>query len=270
MSWYPRRQTIDGALNTLINVASAAKWTTARNLAGNSVDGSANVAFVNKFVVQGTTDSGLTGAQFLGSLATGLVKNTTSTGVLSTATPGTDYSDPAVDTLQADALVTGESTIPRRVINSGGCPSGNGNCRFTYFTAKKTETITQVRVPSGSTAAVGATLCRVGIYSVDGSGNLTLIASTPNDTTLWIATNTGYTKSLSASFSKVRGTRYAVGIIVVGSSTAPQFNGIGASADVGIAPRIAGVVGSLSDLPSSQTAGSIGDTVVQAYSVLLP
>lgn len=67
---------------------SAAKWTTARNLAGNSVDGSANVAFTNKFIVQGTTDTGLSGAQFLGGLATGIVKNTTTTGVLSIATAG--------------------------------------------------------------------------------------------------------------------------------------------------------------------------------------
>lgn len=64
---------------------SAAKWTTARNLAGNSVDGSANVPFANKFIVQGTTDTGLTGAQFLGALSTGIVKVTTTTGVLSTA-----------------------------------------------------------------------------------------------------------------------------------------------------------------------------------------
>lgn len=64
---------------------SAAKWTTARNLAGNSVDGSGNVAFANKFVVQGTTDAGLTGAQFLGALGTGIVLNTTTTGVLSIA-----------------------------------------------------------------------------------------------------------------------------------------------------------------------------------------
>src|SRR4029077_12453288 len=35
---------------------SAAKWTTARNLAGNSVDGSVNVAFSNAFIVQGTSD----------------------------------------------------------------------------------------------------------------------------------------------------------------------------------------------------------------------
>lgn len=70
---------------------TAARWTTARNLAGNSVTGAANVAFANKFIVQGTTDSGLSGPQFLGALGTGLVKNTTTTGVLSIATSGTDY-----------------------------------------------------------------------------------------------------------------------------------------------------------------------------------
>lgn len=64
---------------------SAAKWTTARNLAGNSVDGSANVAFANKFIVQGTVDAGLSAAQFLGALGTGILKNTTTTGILSIA-----------------------------------------------------------------------------------------------------------------------------------------------------------------------------------------
>ncbi len=73
---------------------SASKWTTARNLAGNSVDGSANVAFANKFIVQGTTDSGLSSAQFLGALATGILKNTTTTGVLSIASGGSDYEFP--------------------------------------------------------------------------------------------------------------------------------------------------------------------------------
>ncbi len=66
-------------------VVKAPKWTTARNLAGNSVDGSASVAFANKFIVQGTVDGGLSGAQFMGALGTGIVKNTTTTGVLSIA-----------------------------------------------------------------------------------------------------------------------------------------------------------------------------------------
>lgn len=73
---------------------SAAKWTTARLLAGNSTDGSANVPFANKFIVQGTSDTGLTGAQFMGALGTGLVKNTTTTGVQSIAAAGTDYLAP--------------------------------------------------------------------------------------------------------------------------------------------------------------------------------
>jgi len=92
----------DGSAASLTNfptlnqntTGSAAKWTTARNLAGNSVDGSGNVAFSNKFIAQGTSDSGLSGAQFLGALSTGLVKNTTSTGVLSIAAAGTDYVAP--------------------------------------------------------------------------------------------------------------------------------------------------------------------------------
>ena len=69
----------------------AAKWAAAVNLAGNSVDGSAAVAFANKFVVQGTADAGLSGPQFLGALGTGAVKNTTTTGVLSICSAQADY-----------------------------------------------------------------------------------------------------------------------------------------------------------------------------------
>lgn len=59
------------------------------------MDGSASVNFSNKFIVQGTADAGLTGAQFLGALATGILKNTTTAGVLSIAAkadfPALDY-----------------------------------------------------------------------------------------------------------------------------------------------------------------------------------
>lgn len=76
---------VDNTSDATKAVLSATKWATARNLAGNSVDGSGNVAFANKFIVQGTADAGLSGAQFLGALGTGIVKNTTTTGVLSIA-----------------------------------------------------------------------------------------------------------------------------------------------------------------------------------------
>lgn len=76
------------------NASTTSKWLTARNLAGNNVDGSSAVPFANKFIVQGTTDAGLTGAQFMGNLGTGIVKNTTTTGIQSIATAGTDYEVP--------------------------------------------------------------------------------------------------------------------------------------------------------------------------------
>lgn len=88
------------------NTATATAWATARNLAGNSVNGTANVPFANKFIVQGTTDTGLSGPQFLGALSTGILKNTTSTGVLSIASPGTDFVAPAGNVATATALAT--------------------------------------------------------------------------------------------------------------------------------------------------------------------
>lgn len=49
-----------------------------------------------KYILQ-TANANLPNAQALGSLATGILKNTTTTGVLSIATPGTDYYAPGSD-----------------------------------------------------------------------------------------------------------------------------------------------------------------------------
>lgn len=184
------------------------------------------------------------------------------------------YKSPA-DTYDFDfgaALITGESTLPRHLVATQTIGGTAGLLRLTYFTARKTETITQVRTNTGSTGASGATLCRIGVYSIDGSGNLTLIASTANDTALWVTNNTAYTKSFSASFSKTRGTRYAVGTLVVGASTAPTYCGIAAinAPESGMTPRISGYVSGQTDLPSSVTAASITDSGHMAYIVLLP
>lgn len=97
--------------NTTGSAGSAAKWTTARLLAGNSIDGSADIAFANKFIVQGTVDSGLSGAQFLGALGTGIVRNTTTTGVLSSSE------------LSGDATTSGTNAVSVVKVN-GSTPGG--------------------------------------------------------------------------------------------------------------------------------------------------
>jgi hypothetical protein len=130
---------------------SAAKWTTARNLAGNSVDGSANVAFANKFIVQGTADAGLSAAQFLGALGTGIVKNTTTTGVLSIAVAG-DFPTLNQNTTGSAATLTtpraiygnnfdGSAALAQIIASTYG-GTGNGFTKFSGpATSEKTFTL---------------------------------------------------------------------------------------------------------------------------------
>lgn len=127
---------------------SAAKWTTARLLAGNSVDGSANVAFANKFIVQGTTDTGLSGAQFMGALATGIIKNTTTTGVFSIAV--------AADFPTLNQSTTGSAatlTTPRAI--NGVNFDGSAAITVTAAAGTLTGTTLNSTVVTSSLTAVG-------------------------------------------------------------------------------------------------------------------
>jgi hypothetical protein len=111
---------------------SAAKWTTARLLAGNSVDGSAAVAFANKFIAQGTTDTGLSAAQFLGALGTGIVKNTTTTGVLSIAIAA-DF-----PTLNQDTTGTASNVTGIVAVANGGTGQTTAAAAITALTGTQT------------------------------------------------------------------------------------------------------------------------------------
>lgn len=92
----------------------ASAWFTARALAGNLVDGTVDVPFANNFIAQGTADSGLSGAQFLGALATGILKSTTTTGVLTIAVAGdfpTLNQDTTGTAAKADALNSATTVV---------------------------------------------------------------------------------------------------------------------------------------------------------------
>lgn len=166
---------------------------------------------------------------------------------------------------KADAypLATGEANVPR--LNLAAMSQiATQALALTYFTAQKTETINAVKTYSGGTAGASLTLARIGVYSEAANGDITLVASIANDTTLWTSTNTTYTRSLSASWSKTAGQRYAVGVLAVGT-TMPNFYGINLSNAavlgnvLGGSPRIYGQVASQTDLPSSVSAASIAN-----------
>ncbi len=172
---------------------SAAKWTTARNLAGNSVDGSANVAFANKFIVQGTTDAGLSSAQFLGALGTGIVKNTTTTGILSIAVAG-DF--PTLNQSTSGNAATATALLNARTIG-GVSFDGTGN-------------ITVASATAGFTVSGGA--LALGTQSITMTGSLAATAAR--------VTKGWFTDLESTNMPTVGGT------VLLTSLTAPQFTTI--------------------------------------------
>lgn len=177
----------------------------------------------------------------------------------------------AIDSDKRDDLSAGESTMPRGNITGSGV-SAAGTMTLAYFTARKTESVTQIRSITAAQAQVAPTLSRLAVYSVDDAGNLLLVASTSSDTALWAATNTAYTSTFSASWNKIRGRRYAVGMLTVGASTAPSFIGTVAipAAEAFLNPRLSAKVTGLTDLPSTVLAANLSATGVISYSALLP
>lgn len=172
-------------------------------------------------------------------------------------------------------LTVGEETIPREIFTSAAASSpASGQLRFTYFTARKTEVTTQVRLYTGSTAAAATpTLCRIGLWEVAANGDLTLVASTANDTTLFAAALTAYTRSWQSSYGKVAGRRYAISPLVVSAAAMPTFGGLAIAYTAeaqGQAPPLAGILAGQTDLPSPISAGSVAASGMRVYAAVLP
>lgn len=156
-----------------------------------------------------------------------------------------------------DALTYGEEVPPRVVVTSDSMQPDSGTLTLGYFTARKPFVLTKVRACCGSDAAVGATLIRFGLYTIDGSGAATLVASTPNDAALFGSSYTVYTKNLSAPYTAVVGQRYALGLLVVAGTAPKVFGSVVGFYTVDEAPRTWGFYTGRADLPSSFAASDL-------------
>jgi len=152
------------------------------------------------------------------------------------------------------SFTNGQMTLPR-LLSDGSTTPTSGRLNLVYFVADKSFTATKVRSVSRGTVCSALTRCRFGVWEIDGSGNGTLVASTPDDTTLFAATFTIYTKDFSASVDIVGGRTYAAGWLITG--TIGVFYGSTPTLALGqIAPRTAGDI-TTSDLPASFTAAGV-------------
>lgn len=157
----------------------------------------------------------------------------------------------------------GRESVPRPLCNTT-LTLANQTMRFSCWTETQTRLVTTAEVVSGGTAGVGLTLARIGLCTVDSSGGLTLVASTANDTALFVSK---WSKDLSAEYILKPGTRYAAVVLVAGGTTQPNIvaQGYPVAALPAKSPRISGFVSSQNDLPSSVVAGLISDTTTVPY-----
>lgn len=118
-------------------------------------------------------------------------------------------------------LENGESVYD--LTNSGsGVASVTQQLTLVGFRAIKTEPITRLQFYTGGTAAAATpTLVRAGVYVRQPGNTWALTASFASDLTLFAATNTTYTKTLTVPFVKSAGLDYAVGLLIVSGAAFP-------------------------------------------------
>lgn len=160
-------------------------------------------------------------------------------------------------------LATGFGSLPtRRGLTGTSILSASGVLNVTMFRAPKSYLISTMAmiVGSGSTTA-GTTLCRYGLYSVNGNGDINLIGSTPNDTTLLATSGVRYPKNLSVATQVTRGAWYASAVLWVGT-TAPPLMSLPAAAQTTVpmqlTPKLSAAVAGQADLPASVAVASLG------------
>lgn len=168
------------------------------------------------------------------------------------------------------ALTSGESTIDRLDLNAATFNVPLGTEHWTYMTAAKSETITQVRFKVGTSLPTGVTLAKIGVYTVANNGDLTLIA-TATSTGMFNASGNA-TRNFDAPWTKLAGQRYAIAALAVGSSGNISFVGFSGqdAAEMGLPPRLVGRLAGQSDLAATATDASLASNVNMGYFALLP
>lgn len=210
------------------------------------------------------------------------VVNFTSADESGTAPVGVSEQYPVLDMeYQSDELLSydgngrrvGQDCLDPR--NHTAITTPNGQITLTYFTAKRTETLSRIQSRTRQTAAAATpTLCKMAIYTADANDNLMLLGSTANDTTMWNGTYQTVTRALAAPIQLVRGQRYAFATLITTTATAPVLVASASSfvsqGDDAGQPRLYGKFTGQTDMPASIAIGSITSQDQGLYGALLP
>lgn len=160
-------------------------------------------------------------------------------------------------TFLAEPLAAGESLFPRWA-PAADIAAASGVMALTAWTAVTPDSACNtVSLSTASTVAAGLTYANVGVYSVNSAGNGTLLASTGDihaTSGLFQTAYDGYDLTLTGSFTRTAGSRYAIGVLLAGT-TMPSFGAFYGTNN--LAQPWAAAQLTESTLPSSFTYGAL-------------
>lgn len=141
-------------------------------------------------------------------------------------------------------------TVPRPLQGDAAITSGELN--LAYFQAPADALpITHIALATQGTIVATPTLIRYGLYEVSDTRDLTLVASSANDTTMFAATYSESPKAFTAPMTLQPHGIYAAAVLVV-AGTAGSYNGQFILDFVGaMEPRITGRLENQTDLPAT-------------------
>jgi hypothetical protein len=182
---------------------------------------------------------------------------------------------PAVRADVLGSIAAGQETMPRwAATQMGSLTLPNGAVRFAYFTASRNETVANLSLSTGTAAAAATpTLVRFGLYSVAANGDLTQLAATVSDTTVFAATLTRYPRALSTPVTLTEGAQYAIAALVMTAAAAPAVVGAlcATPADNGaLTPRLCHVLTAQTDLAATYALTGLAQSQSFMYAAALP
>ena len=163
--------------------------------------------------------------------------------------------------------------MARELVSAGTITPLSGGMRLKFFTPERWGTYSNVRIPTGTAAAAGLTLCRIGLYKVEEDGSATLIASTANDTTLFGSANGSNQIAFTAPVTVEAGIQYALGILQVGTTPGRLTGQLGIAAmnaENAKLPRYSATITPLTDIPASFVDADLTNQNDSVYAVLVP
>lgn len=157
----------------------------------------------------------------------------------------------------SQSVTTGSCEVyPRYVAGNVQTPT-SASVYWSFFSPPYSFTASQISIAT-SAASATITAAKLGLYTVDANGAVTLVARTASDNTIFSTASSVATRSFSttggypATYALSAGSRYALAFFATASSSMPSVPAIGANSSAAWAsPRIHGYMTSQSDLPTS-------------------